>query len=432
MLTIQSTGQYTVSVSSDWIVHKGSSEKNKELFFIKANYSEARIDTIVIMCGDASAQFVVKQESGLIADLGVERTAKALASKIYAGVNIGNVVEEEFLEGATAEDGNTILEKSILGLRDAGFNAVRIQCAWSSHIEDMSTYKIESKWLLKVQEIVDMIVDNGMYAILNIYEGDEDEDNCTADKMEENNQKLKTIWTQIADMYKSYDEKLLLACCHEPKVSTQDEMAVLASYEQTFVDAVRATGERNAKRVLVVPGPMTDIQTTDMLMNLPTDEIKDRLMVEVQFFSLYSFCAMTQDEDDAKVSYFWGSVRKDVPAAVKDRNASDVVDAEGVNTLFLKMKKKYANQGIPVVLGKYGAYYRREETVGAEYYALHKASVDEWLYKTTQLAKTNGMIPFMWEAGTLVSRENGAVTGLSQVNNIKRGAIEGVYPSNYK
>ena len=42
-------------------------------------------------------------------------------------------------------------------------------------------------------------------------------------------------------------------------------MAVLKSYEQTFIDAVRATGGNNAVRNLIVQGPSTDIGKTDNL-----------------------------------------------------------------------------------------------------------------------------------------------------------------------
>ena len=65
------------------------------------------------------------------------------------------------------------------------------------------------------------------------------------------------------------------------------QMAVLKSYEQTFIDAVRATGGNNAVRNLIVQGPSTDIGKTDNLFgDMPTDVVKDRLMVEVHYYTL--------------------------------------------------------------------------------------------------------------------------------------------------
>lgn len=438
-LTVSSTSEYEVTLSCDWIVRKSSEEEGKELFAVKANYGEARIDTILFTCGNAEALYVVSQAAGVIVDLGVESTAKELAAKIFAGINIGNTMEVPLQEGADPNQsgetgwGNPVVnEDYIRGLRDAGFNAVRIPCAWDSHIEDVETHKVADKWMERVAEVVDMVVNNGMYAILNIHwDGGWLENNCTADKQEANNEKQRALWTQIANRFIEYDERLLFAGCNEPNAENAEQMAVLATYEQTFVDAVRATGGRNAKRVLIVQGPTTNIEKTDQLMALPTDIVEDRLMVEVHYYDPFPFCLMEKDETWGKMLYFWGSQMSKVSAELKDRCSTYAANAEAVNTELLKMKKKYANQGIPVILGEYGAYYRKA-LASEEYYDLHKASVDEWLYEVTRLSKNNGLIPFLWDTGALISRKDGSVIQQSQLENLMKGATEGIYPSIYK
>ena len=45
----------------------------------------------------------------------------------------------------------------------------------------------------------------------------------------------------------------MFASANEPNVKTAEQMAVLMSYHQTFIDAVRATGTQR-HRVLVVQG----------------------------------------------------------------------------------------------------------------------------------------------------------------------------------
>lgn len=439
-LNVQGSMDFTFKITCDWITTVGSVTDGKQIFRVKANFDVARTDTIIITCGNAQTYYVVRQAAGEIVDLGMESTARQLASKIYAGINIGNTMEVPL--GANADPGTSgetgwgnpvVNEDYIRGLRNAGFNAVRIPCSWNSHIEDFETCKVSDKWMERVKEVVDMVVNNGMYAILNIHwDGGWLENNCTADKQEANNKQQHAIWTQIANTFIDYDERLLFAGCNEPNVETQEQMNVLATYEQTFVDAVRATGGRNAMRVLIVQGPSTNIDRTSSLMTLPTDVVEDRLMVEVHFYDPYTFCLMEKDESWGKVTYFWGSARSQVPSDLKSRCASDVVDSDGINTQFLKMKKKYSNQGIPVILGEYGAYYRSETVVGKEYYDLHKASVDEWLYEATRQAKTNGLVPFLWDTGNIISRHNGSVLQQSQLDNLMKGASEGVYPSIYK
>lgn len=439
VLTVQSTAEYTVTLSCDWITQKDNAEEGKETFAIKANYDEARTDTIVFSCGNAEALYIITQAAGEIVDLGVESTAKELAGKIFAGINIGNTMEvplgegvEPGTSGETGWGNPVINEDYIRGLRNAGFNAVRVPCAWNSHIEDFETYKVSDKWMARVKEVVDMIVNNGMYVILNIHwDGGWLENNCTPDKQEANNKQQKALWTQIANQFKEYDERVLFAGCNEPNAENAEQMAVLATYEQTFVDAVRATGGRNAKRVLIVQGPTTNIEKTDQLMALPTDIVEDRLMVEVHYYDPYLFCLMEKDETWGKMSYFWGSQMSKVSAELKDRCSTYAANVEAVNTELLKMKKKYANQGIPVILGEYGAYYRKA-LASEEYYDLHKASVDEWLYEVTRLSKNNGMIPFLWDTGALISRKDGSVIQQTQLDNIMKGANDGVYPSIFK
>lgn len=439
VLTVQSTAEYTVTLSCDWITQKDNAEEGKETFAIKANYDEARTDTIVFSCGNAEALYIITQAAGEIVDLGVESTAKELAGKIFAGINIGNTMEvplgegvEPGTSGETGWGNPVINEDYIRGLRNAGFNAVRVPCAWNSHIEDFETFKVSDKWMARVKEVVDMIVNNGMYVILNIHwDGGWLENNCTPDKQEANNKQQKALWTQIANQFKEYDERVLFAGCNEPNAENAEQMAVLATYEQTFVDAVRATGGRNAKRVLIVQGPTTNIEKTDQLMSLPTDIVEDRLMVEVHYYDPFPFCLMEKDETWGKMSYFWGSQISKVSAELKDRCSTYATNAEAVNTELLKMKKKYANQGIPVILGEYGAYYRKA-LASEEYYDLHKASVDEWLYEVTRLSKNNGLIPFLWDTGALISRKDGSVIQQTQLDNIMKGANDGVYPSIFK
>lgn len=439
VLTVQSTAEYTVTLSCDWITQKDNAEEGKETFAIKANYDEARTDTIVFSCGNAEALYIITQAAGEIVDLGVESTAKELAGKIFAGINIGNTMEvplgegvEPGTSGETGWGNPVINEDYIRGLRNAGFNAVRVPCAWNSHIEDFETFKVSDKWMARVKEVVDMIVNNGMYVILNIHwDGGWLENNCTPDKQEANNKQQKALWTQIANQFKEYDERVLFAGCNEPNAENAEQMAVLATYEQTFVDAVRATGGRNAKRVLIVQGPTTNIEKTEQLMALPTDIVEDRLMVEVHYYDPFPFCLMEKDETWGKMSYFWGSQISKVSAELKDRCSTYAANAEAVNTELLKMKKKYANQGIPVILGEYGAYYRKA-LASEEYYDLHKASVDEWLYEVTRLSKNNGLIPFLWDTGALISRKDGSVIQQTQLDNIMKGANDGVYPSIFK
>ena len=140
-------------------------------------------------------------------------------------------------------------------VKQSGFNAIRLPCSWNQYA-DQITAEIKSSWLNRVKEVVQYCVNNGMYVILNIHWDDGWlETNCTPGKQEETNAKQQAFWEQIATHLRDFDEHLLFASANEPNVSDATQMAVLLSYHQTFIDAVRSTGGKNAYRVLIVQGP---------------------------------------------------------------------------------------------------------------------------------------------------------------------------------
>src|SRR5690606_3660813 len=116
----------------------------------------------------------------------------------------------------------------------------------------------------------------------------------------------KAFWEQIATHLRGFDEHLLFASANEPAVEDATQMAVLKSYHQTVIDAVRSTGGKNANRVLVVQGPTTDIEKTNKLMTtLPTDKAANKMMVEVHYYSPWNFAGLTKDESWGKMFYYW-------------------------------------------------------------------------------------------------------------------------------
>ena len=95
-----------------------------------------------------------------------------------------------------------------------------------------------------------------MYVILNAH-GDNGwlENNVNKEKKDSVNAKQKAIWEQIATTMRDFDEHLIFAGANEPTAKNAEQMAILNSYHQTFINAVRSTGGRNSHRVLVVQGP---------------------------------------------------------------------------------------------------------------------------------------------------------------------------------
>lgn len=326
---------------------------------------------------------------------GMTSNAVELAAKIKLGWNIGNTLEA--IGGETAW-GNPKVTKALIDLVKAnGFNAIRIPCSWDQNLASSSTAQIKTEWLNRVKEVVQYCVDNEMYVIVNIHwDGGWLENNCTEAKKEANNAKQKAFWEQIATHLRGFDEHLLFASANEPNVENATQMAVLTSYHQTFIDAVRATGGKNANRTLIVQGPSTDIEKTNKLMlTLPTDKVASRMMVEVHYYTPFQFCLLDKDADWGKMFYYWGADNHSTTDT--DRNSTWGEEAD-LDKFFLSMKTQFVSKGIPVILGEFGAI-RRDLTGDA--LTLHLNSRAYYLQYVVKQAKANGLIPFYWDAGNM-------------------------------
>ncbi|MEO8239323.1 MAG: glycoside hydrolase family 5 protein [Flavobacterium sp.] len=327
---------------------------------------------------------------------GMGSDARSIASKIRIGWNIGNTLEAT---GSETGWGNPKVTKALIDLVKAkGFNAVRIPCSWNQYLANSTTAQIKADWLSRVKEVVKYCNDNGMYCIVNVHwDGGWLENNVTVAKQVENNEKQKAFWEQIATSLRDFNGLLLFASANEPNVDTAEQMAVLKSYHQTFIDAVRSTGGRNAYRTLIIQGPRTDIAKTNQLMtSLPTDKLTGRMMVEVHYYSPWQFCGMTQDESWGKMFYYWGNGFKSTTDT--GRNATWGEEA-GVTADFKLMKTQFVDKGIPVILGEFGAI--RRSSLTGDNLTKHLASRAYYLKYVVQQAKANGLVPFYWDEGSI-------------------------------
>lgn len=341
---------------------------------------------------------------------GMSSTAVELAAKMHVGINFGNTMESPG-EGDWVS-GYKITESYVKFVKQIGFNAVRIPCNWNwTHLSDPDKAKIDPAWLNRVKEVVGWCVDNDIYVMLNIHwDNGWLENNINKLKKDSVDAKQKALWEQIATTMRDFDEHLMFASANEPAADNAEQMDILNSYHQTFINAVRATGGRNSYRVLIVQGPHTDPNKTYDLMNtLPTDKIPDKLMVEVHNYTPATFTILTDgDVSWGKMAYYWG--KGNHSTIEPERNATfgeeEVVDSE-----FKKMKQKFVDKGIPVVLGEY-ASWRRTASNGnfiPKDLEMHNKSVEYWATYVTKQAKANGLLPFWWETGFMLDRANNAI-----------------------
>lgn len=426
VVEMQTTGDYQVEIDADWIqrVETRAVETRTETFVADANATgDVRTATIVFTLDDLTESVTVTQQVLSVPEpdkTGMELDAADLMKNIKIGWNLGNSLEAT--GGETAWNNPATTLAMITKIREMGFNAVRIPCSWDQYLNDETTYEIKATWLARVKEVVDYCMQNDLYAILNIHwDGGWLENDIPNGYNEEVNNKQRVLWTQIATYFRDYDEHLLFAGCNEPNVEDKDDMATLLKYEQTFVDAVRATGGKNVYRNLIVQGPSTDIDKTMQYMTaLPVDETPNRLSVEVHYYSSWQFCGMENDESWGKAFYFWGEENKKYATGVYEGRWDNVCGENYIQSQFQKLKERFIDQGIPVIIGEFAAIRRTlSDEQAQEGHNLSRAAFDECVVRE---ANDCGIVPFYWDRGDgVLDRKNLQVYDELEYNGLMNG-----------
>lgn len=349
----------------------------------------------------------------------MDLSASELAHFMAPGWNLGNTMEatDTTYHGAVAPNNlnyetswqPTKTTQAVIDMvKNKGYKSIRIPCAWYCGHYDGTTGKIDADWMSRVKEIVDYCINDGLYVELNDHWDGGWLENSFSDisdkKVTSNSEILKNIWTQIATVFKDYDEHLLFAGANEPAASTSDQVTALLKYYKVFIDAVRATGGNNTKRVLVIQGACTDIDKTDDLFPapydaaFPSDDAVKRLMVEIHFYGPYQFAQMEEDATWGKMWYYWGVGHTLSGGGI--RNYNTAYGESWVKSEFAKMKTKYVDNGVPVLMGEYGATRRNLSSIRGQSQTVHDGSVEYWYKIVTDYAMEKGLIPFAWDVNS--------------------------------
>jgi aryl-phospho-beta-D-glucosidase BglC (GH1 family) len=310
------------------------------------------------------------------------------------GWNLGNTLEPPSGEGTW---GPAATQAIINAVADSGFNTIRLPVAWDSHA-NQSTHVIDPAWMARVKQVVDWCYAKNLTVIVNCHwDGGWLENNVTDTVNPTINAKMQSYWTQIATTFAAYDNRLLFAGANEPNCDTAAEWVTLRSYYNTFIGAVRATGGNNATRWLVIQGPNTNIDLTyDLVTTLPTDSATGRLAVEVHYYP-WRWTLMAEDAWWGKMFYFWGQGYHS--PTMLDRNSTAEEEAYA-DEQFQKMATKFVSQGVPVILGEWGAMKRTgyPDLTGTEL-DRHLASRTYYSKYITDKANALGLKPIWWDAG---------------------------------
>ena len=269
----------------------------------------------------------------------------------------------------------------------------------SGHSLDISKYTIDSAWMARVEQVVNYVLKDSMYAIINEHWDGGWMQPISAQQAYVNN-RLGIMWHQIAIHFRDYNDHLLFAGSNEVMVNgdysapTKEYYTVQNSFNQTFVSSVRSTGGRNVYRYLLVQGFNTNIDYTISFFAIPVDTIKNRLMVEVHYYDPYDF---TINASSSIIE--WGN---NAPDASKTETWANESYTDGQ---FQKMKTKFVNNNYAVILGEYGAMARLN--LGTALNAIHAKYRQYYMKYVTHSIVGHGLVPFYWDSGSTGDNASG-------------------------
>ena len=381
-------------------------------------------------------------------------TATDAVKNMGVGWNLGNTLDSnsgdinnmwiECFTSRTPSDYETAWRQVITTpelikmMKDAGFNAIRLPVTWYPHMEatfnsvkyvsstqtltpwdrtnDPIGTKIQKAWMQRVHEVVDYVISQGMYCILNIHHdtGSANTAWLIASESDYAQQKdcFMAIWQQIAEDFKDYDEHLLFEGYNEMldpyrswnfasfetpsrydnTVATSAYNAI-NSYAQSFVDVVRATGGNNSQRNLIVSTYSASsgagswnqhLQDPLKYMKRPNDEVENHIIFEVH-------------------SYL----------DIKDLNDTKNV----VNQMISALKSYLVAKGAPVIIGEWGTNVENG-------YALYRQNMLSFARYFVEQTKANDIGTFYWMG--LSDGEHRSVPEFNQTD-LKDAIIKGYY-----
>lgn len=320
-----------------------------------------------------------------------QNEALSFTQALGLGWNLGNTFDacgrdDRGLAYETAWSRAITTKEMIEAVHAAGFQSVRLPVSWHNHVSGEDD-RIDEAWLNRVQTVVDWCIDCGMNVILNIHH-----DNFPTliypdeAHMERSVQYLQHIWGQLCQRFAAYNERLIFNSMNEPRLVGHanewryDEQVpecveaakCINQLNQVFVDTVRASGGKNARRYLLCPGyaaaPEGALTQYYQLPKDPVSENEGHILVSVHAYSPYPFALAGDD------------------MAVQHWQRENEADLRGMTWFMDGLYDKYVAKGVGVLLDEFGARNRNNT---ADRCAFAESYVTE--------ARSRGIPCFWWD-----------------------------------
>ncbi|MCL2719762.1 MAG: glycoside hydrolase family 5 protein [Treponema sp.] len=325
---------------------------------------------------------------------------------IKIGINIGDTLDacDSWTDPKNPVAIETIWHNPLInqeylnGLKNLGFDIVRIPVTWMGHIGPAPDYKVSETRLKRIADVVGYAKTAGLKAIINMHhDGYEGHKGWLFVKEAPGDPsitvKFEKVWEQIAEYFKNYGDYLMFQAFNElhdgswKMTGTPLEYAIINDWNQRFTNAVRRTGSNNSTRYLLYYGYMTsyEIAGADYLkFKLPSDGSNSgRQIVGFHWYDPFDFVFNSS-------SHLWP-------------NSSLRGNRDAINTVFMNFKTRFIDNGIPVIIGENGPARYVNHEGNTSYSTANAATAREnrllYIDYMYSKARENELIPFFWESG---------------------------------
>ena len=236
--------------------------------------------------------------------------ATQVTLEMGTGINLGNV----FDLGAHRFDFFE-LAAIIATYEQAGMKHIRIPTTWmdpvngSALTDDNGKVNFEHPRFAVLKQVIDFAVERELYVVLNAHH--ERSFKANYDGSAYYNDKLQTLWTDIAEYFKEYNHYLVFEILNEPEgafghwgteVSPVSDQALLFTrgVMRLGVEAIRATGGNNLQRTVMIAtnaygnhNQIFSVYPTPS--QLPGQGQDNYLAIQVHSYDPWEFCGETGD-----------------------------------------------------------------------------------------------------------------------------------------
>ena len=246
--------------------------------------------------------------------------AKDAVKNMGVGWNLGNTLDanDASKTWTTTEQhetcwGQPVTKPELMKMmKEAGFNSIRVPVTWYQEMD--SDGNVNEAWMNRVKEVVDYVIDNGMYCILNVHHDTGDGNthwiHASSTNYNKNKAKFEKLWKQIAETFKDYDQHLLFEgynemlddnnTWNEPKNKT-DGYKAINDYAKSFVTTVRNSGGNNASRNLIV-NTYSASSTPNAMQNLDKPEDSNHIIFQIHSYPNWQTKSNAKNEIDNLIS----------------------------------------------------------------------------------------------------------------------------------